>query len=531
MIGNGGRCGLAATAMTAVVLMTAAIAAAAPRGQPERSLAALDAEFEAAAADLVRRCRLAESDDLAALIDGWTLPAADGRQFAFRIPAIVETPATVTTDDTRSIWNDFLAARRARAEGLFAHAIFAAGRHDQLPTRADLAKPGAEQAVPLAQRSCEAIRLVYLALRDDPSHARAREAAGWTRRGDRWEWPEVARRIDQGEEFDPLLGWMPKGRLARQRSDRRPSDRPAVVNGTTATVTDLRRAPQFASDHWEIVSTAEPTATAELATVLETTRLVWLQVFGGFALEPIDLERQLGGRGRSRPHLPYSAILCGSRDQYVAELQRLEPRISISDGLYWQPTRTIWCYAAPALPARDTVRHEATHQLFAESRPDILRMRSEPGRRCGFWAVEAAALYAESLTEAPFGWTLGGRDRGRCPTAREQLVADEFYLPLADLAALGREAFQADERLARLYDQCGGLADFFMNASDGRYREAFVEYLVRVYSGTAAPDTLFRLCGRSGPELDTEYRAFITAAATGRLEAMPRTAEQPEAGP
>jgi hypothetical protein len=324
---------------------------------------------------------------------------------------------------------------------------------------------------------------------------------------------------------------MPKGRLARIRDDRRPPDNPSRRDGTTAPVTDLRRAPQFASDHWEIVSTAEPAATAELAVLLEATRLVWLQVFGGFAVEPDDLERQLAGRGRRRPHLPHSAILCGSRDQYVTELQRLEPRIGISDGLYWQPTRTIWCYAAPALPARDTVWHEATHQLFAESRPDIMRMRAEPGRRCGFWAVEAAALYAESVAEAPFGWTLGGRDRGRCPAAREQLMADDFYLPLADLAALGREAFQADERLAQLYDQCGGLADFFMNASAGRYREAFVEYLVRVYSGTAAPDTLFRLCGRSGPELDTEYRAFITAATTSRLEPMPRTAEQPEAGP
>lgn len=527
----GWRHGLTAAVMAAIVLGFAPPAVAAPRGEPERSLAELDAEFAAAAADLVRRCRLAGSDDLADLIGGWVLPAADGRQFAFHIPARVEPPPAVATEETRSIWDDFLAARRARADGVFAHAVFAAGRHDLLPTRADLATPGADEAVPLAQRSCDAIRLVYLTLRDDPSHARAREAAGWTRRGDRWEWPEVARRIDQGEEFDPLLGWMPKGRLARQRSDRRLSDRPAARDGTTTTVTDLRRAPQFASDHWEIVSTAEPTATAELATVLETTRLVWLQVFGGFALEPVDLERQLGGRGRNRPHLPYSAILCGSRDQYVAELQRLEPRIGISDGLYWQPTRTIWCYAAPALPARDTVRHEATHQLFAEARPDILRMRSEPGRRCGFWAVEAAALYAESLTEAPFGWTLGGRDRGRCPTAREQLVADEFYLPLADLAGLGREAFQADERLAQLYDQCGGLADFFMNASDGRYREPFVEYLVRVYSGTAAPDTLFRLCGRSGPELDAEYRKFITAATTGRLEPMPRTEEQPEAGP
>ena len=479
------------------------------RNPPERSLAEIDEQFSAAAADLVRRCRLAGLDELAGLIAGWPLPAAAGRQFAFAIPPAVEPPAVVATDEAQTIWSDFLAARRARAEGLFAHAVFAASRHDVLPTRADLARPAPGNEVSLTQRSCEAIRLVYLALRDDPAHARAREAAGWVRRGERWEWPAAARRSDRAAEYDPQFGWVPKGRLARLREAEResagPDDKPTIT-------ADLRRAPQFDSDHWEIVSTAPRPATAELAVLLETTRLIWLQVFGGFAVEPAELERRLAGRTRLQPETPHSAVLCGSREQYVAELERLEPRIAISDGLYWQPTRTIWCYAAPTLPASDTVRHEAAHQLFAESRPDILRMRSEPGRRSGFWAVEAAALYAESIAEAPFGWTLGGRDRGRAPAARRQLVEDAFYVPLAELTALGRDEFQSDPRLPQLYDQCGGLADFFMNAHDGRYREPFVEYLVRVYSGTAKTDSLFRLCGRDAPDLDAEYRTFVTAA-------------------
>jgi len=93
-------------------------------------------------------------------------------------------------------------------------------------------------------------------------------------------------------------------------------------------------------------------------------------------------------------------------------------------------------------------------------------------------------------------------------------------VPLSELVALGREDFQADPRLTLLYDQCGGLADFFINARGGRYREAFVEYLVRVYTGTVTPDTLSRLCGRSHPELDAEYEAYVTAVAD-REEATP----------
>jgi len=486
--------------------------AAAPR-PPEPSLAQLDEEFREAAADLVRRSRQAGNDELATLIGGWNLPEAKGRQTALLIPAAIARPAAVTTAAEQSIWDDFLAARKARAARVFAHAVWEAGRHDRRLSRAELTQVAIEPPVAVEQRSCEVIRLTYLTLRDDPGHTRAREAAGWVRRGERWEWPAAARRLDRGDAYDTTFGWMPKSRLTRVRAGERYVAGRWVRGGEDPPPADINRGRQFDSDHWEIVSTAARPATAELAVMLETTRLIWLQVFGGFALEPADLERRLAGRGRLQPEPPHSAILCSSRDQYLTELGRFEPQVSISEGLYWQPTRTIWCYAAPTLAAGDTVRHEATHQLFAESRPDIVRMRSEPGRRCGFWAVEAAALYAESIREVSFGWTIGGRDRGRCPAARQWLVTGEFFLPLIQLAALSREEFQADSRIDKLYDQCGGLADFFMNAHGGRYREPFVEYLVRVYSGTAQPDSLFRLCDRSGLDLDAEYREFITAAA------------------
>jgi hypothetical protein len=492
----------------AVVAYSAGVAVAAPRGEPPKSLAKLDEEYAAAERDLLRRCDLDSHGELAAVIKAWRLPAAEGRQVALAIPSAVETPAGVDTDAERAIWNDFLAARRARAAGLFEQAVFAAAAHDRQPTRTELARPDPE-APALSQRSCEAIRLLFLALRDDPDHERARAAGGWVRRGDRWEWPEAARRFDKAEEYDPQFGWMAASKLGRHRAGER-SLRGRWVKAAEddAMLREVKHGRQFDADHWEIVSTAPPPVTGALAAELEMARLVWLQVFGAFAVEPADLEQRLAGRGRVSPQTPHSAILCGSRDQYADELRQLEPRIEITDGIYWQPTATIWFFADPDRPPAATVRHEAFHQLFAESRPDFLKLQAEPGRRSGFWAVEAAAIYAESIAKADFGWTLGGRDAGRAPAARKLVAVDE-HVPLADLAALGREAFQAHDRIADLYDQCGGLADFLMNAHGGRYREAFVEYLVRVYSGTADPDTLARLCRRSLAELDAEYREFM----------------------
>ena len=103
-----------------------------------------------------------------------------------------------------------------------------------------------------------------------------------------------------------------------------------------------------------------------------------------------------------------------------------------------------------------------------------------------------------------------GLDAGRVPAARERLLEDGFHLPLEDLTALGRADFQAHPQLADLYSEIAGVADFLMNGRGGRYREAFVEYLSRVYSGTADPDTLARLCRTSYAELDAEYRRHLS---------------------
>lgn len=87
---------------------------------------------------------------------------------------------------------------------------------------------------------------------------------------------------------------------------------------------------------------------------------------------------------------------------------------------------------------RTTIRHEAAHQLCAESRP------TSPlaGEACGFWAIEAVACYLEAAEPAAWGWTVGwtvgGPDAGRMPAARRLLIEDGFHVPLEELASLGR---------------------------------------------------------------------------------------------
>lgn len=493
------------------IVMLAVTTARAADKPPARSLADLDTSFASAVSGLARRATAAGDESLARLIAAWPVPPVTDRQTAVRVPSRLARPTEVDTPEEEAIWSDFLTARRSRAAGLFEHAVSAAGGYNRQPTREDVARPDAD-APPTTRRSCEAIRLLYEALRNDPDHERARAAGGWVRRGEEWLWPEAARRLDRGEAYDPAFGWMPKAKLERYRAGERLDRGRWVAADDEAAPRDVKHGREFHSDHWEIVSTAGLAHAAALAIRLEETHDVWRQIFGGYALEPADLEKRLAGRGRVAVGVPHAAVLCAGRAQYVSELAPLEPRIGMTNGLYWTPTKTIWFFvdpeADPPEPDPITIRHEATHQLFTEGRADTEKARQLAGARCGFWAIEAAACYLESVRPTDPGWTVGGRDAGRVPAAKERL--DEgFFVPLEELCGLGREDFQAHDRLQQVYSQIAGQADFFMNGDGGRYREAFVEYLARVYRGTADPESLARLCKRSYPELDDAYRRHL----------------------
>lgn len=474
--------------------------------EPETTLH-LDREWTASATSLERRAKAGGHEQLATLVSGWQLPAAADRQFALAIPAKLEKPGWIDTPDAEAIWTDFCAARRARAEGLFTLAVAAARAHAQPPTRAERAMAVNEQRPPLDQRNCESIRLLYATLREDPDHAQAREAGGWVKRDERWVWPEAARRLDRGDEFSAGFGWLPQGRRARYEAGERFDRGKWVKDDAVLPPKKITAGWRLASDHWQITTTASLGEAAGLARTLEETHDVWRQIFGGFGVEPAELEKLLEGRGRAAARDPFAAMLLADREQYIAALEKLEPAIARTLGIYWTPTRTAWFFDPQDADGGElsTVHHEATHQLFAEMR------KTSPlaGERCGFWAIEAAACYMESLVPTEFGWTLGGRHAGRAPAARERLIDDGFYVPLDELCSLGRRELQADERLPQIYSQISGLADFFMNGEQARYREAFVEYLVRLYTGTVDPDTLAKLCGKSYTDLDDAYRRHM----------------------
>jgi hypothetical protein len=149
--------------------------------------------------------------------------------------------------------------------------------------------------------------------------------------------------------------------------------------------------------------------------------------------------------------------------------------------------------------------------LFQESGQVVANV----ARKNNFWIVEGIACYMESLAAHDDGryFTLGGADAGRMAAARHRLLEDKFYVPLAELVHVGMESLQQDTRIAKLYSQCSGLADFFMHDGNGRYREALIHYLVAIYSGHATTRTLAEATGTNYETLDRQYREFMSRTA------------------
>jgi hypothetical protein len=483
---------------------------------PAGAVVAVDEAFAASVNSLVERAARLGDDRLAALIADWQMPEPSDRQCVVAIPARLERPAWIGEGAAAVVWEDFIAARRRRAADTFEQAVTASRAHRRV-ARITPRDAGDEAAAPVPQRSAAAWTLVFRTLRDDPDHSRARAAAGWVRQGDGWAWPQAARRIARGEVYDADLGWLPRGRLERyRRGDRYDRGRWLSAAEDAARVLDVANGRRFDSDHWEILSPAPLEAAAALAARLEETYTVWQQVFGTIGMAPADLERRLVSRPTARPVEPFAAVLCVDRKQYIAELGHLEPSIARADGIYWTPTRTAWFFhvagdGVEKSPRADTVHHEATHQLCLEA-GDASRTSPLAGERCGFWVIEALACHMESIRPTEHGWTVGGADAGRVPEARSLLEAG-VHVPLAEFAALGRTDFQTHPRLEDLYAEAAGWANFFLNAEEGRYREAFLTYAARVYAGTADPDTLARLCRVSFADLEASYRVSLRAEA------------------
>ncbi len=357
-----------------------------------------------------------------------------------------------------------------------------------------------------AGRLAEGLRLATEALRANPDHADARRALGYTLHDGVWRTEFEQRMHEQGKTWHPKYGWLASGDVAEYEAGRRRLGRRWISTDDDARRhASIQRGWQIATEHYRVTTNHSLEAGVSMATRLETLHGLWLQLFADYAYTPRDVAArfQTGDfpRGSSRlMQISYFA----TRDEYNTTLTADETQIAMTLGIYFDKKRRAYFFAGEE-QHQATVFHEGVHQLFSETRRTSRRV----GELDNFWIIEGIATYFESLEACDGYYRLGGSSAGRLPAARQRLLVDDYYVPLAELVGLGKRDLQQRPDLSPLYSQLAGLTSFLVHGRDGTYRDVLPAYLRAVYTDQVDLHTLAELTGRSSAELDEEYRQYL----------------------
>ncbi len=380
----------------------------------------------------------------------------------------------------------------------------------------DLAKLQTQYAIACYELARRAIRancaslafdLVLAAIHEDPDCEPVRRLLGYQQFRGQWCTQDQISRLRAGQVWHEKFGWLPKAYVPRyEKGQRYAGGRWISAEEDARLHQDIQTGWDVPTEHFSIRTNHSLEAGVELGQKLERLYRVWKQLFVRYYMTEAQVMAMFDGRARSRTADPprHQVVYFRDRQDYIDTLRPTYPGIEISIGAYLENTRRAYFFAGSDANDR-TLYHEATHQLFHESRP----VAPDAARQANFWIIEGIALYMESLHEEDGFHVLGGVDDLRMQAARYRLIHDNFYVPLAEFTSYGMEQFQSDKRIATLYSQAAGLTHFLVYADGGRYRDALVQFLCAVYSGRADANTLARLTGISYSELDQQYRRFV----------------------
>ena len=436
-------------------------------------------------AALAAECAAAGETELADSIRAWAAPEDPQRFYPVLPESLVPLTNDSQSEDSRKSKFDQL--RRARADELYQQARQAA-----------------------AGRGGEAYQILWNVLREDPDQPDARRALGYTLHEGAWLTRFELEKRRSGQVWHERFGWIPQDHVARYEAGERfylgrwiPAEREAELRA------DLSRGWQVLTEHYSIRTNHSLEAGVRLATRLERLHAVWRQLFVTYYASPRQIAEAFVRKPLAPPARRLQVIYYRDRAEYLRELRSEAAQIEITTGFYQGEKEIAYFFAADEedIP---TQYHEATHQLFGESRP-IARGVGADGN---FWIVEGIACYMESLQQRDDGrWTVGGLDAQRVLAARQRFVDDRLYVPLAELTALGMRDLQQHPQIRSIYSEATGLTQFLLHGLDGRYRDATIQYLLAVYTGRDRPTTLQELTGSNYTELDAQYSAYMTKSA------------------
>ncbi|QDU37905.1 hypothetical protein Mal4_22240 [Maioricimonas rarisocia] len=358
-----------------------------------------------------------------------------------------------------------------------------------------------------------AFHLVREVAHHDPDHRRARELLGYVRYGDTWTTPFAASMQRKNFQWHDRFGWLPASHVEKYEEGLRLFNGRWMDAETEARHrTDFDNAWEIPTEHFLIVTNHSLERGVELGQALEDFHRFFVRELAAFFNTPQQMQKLFDGgsaavRGAGSRHIIH---FYRNRQEFVLRLQRKQPNVAISNGLYLPSDRIAYFYHRPEDPQAnmETMYHEVTHQLLGES----VRRTPDVGRDADFWLVEGIACYMESFRRENGELTAGDPDHVRIYWAREYALRQDFIVPMQRLTQMGMREFRLGGDVAtlqRYYAQSAGMTHFFMHYRDGIYREALIEHLARMYSPDARvrrrATTIAELAGVSFETLDQQY--------------------------
>ena len=424
----------------------------------------------------------------------------------------------------------------------------------------------------LAQRSVRrhqaslAYRLALDAIHANPDHEAARRVFGYQKYQNQWHTPYEILMLRSGMVWHEQFGWIEKAHLPHYAAGERLFGVTWIDAANDAALhADIQKGWDIETEHYRIRTNHSIEAAVALGVKLENLHRLWRQIFVGYYSSAADVEalflpappagrigglgtnlpsptekgaggegvflpsptekgagsegtflpspagRGAGGEGpRAMPPSRLEIVYFRDKQQYLRALTPIMPDVGISMGLYVPGNHTAYFFAGSEDSQR-TMYHEATHQLFQQSR----RVGNDIGCKANCWLIEGIALYMETLRRpcvhgAPGDcFLLGGLDDSRMVAARYHLEKKDFYLPFDKLVRMGVQDIQRHPQIVMLYSQIAAMTSFLVHYDDGRYRDALVRCLTATYDGNQDPDLLARTTGIGYAELDRQYQAYM----------------------
>lgn len=456
-------------------------------------------EFQAQLAALAATCDQEQLTDLARDIRQWAIPFEEQPGDVDKLPTRVvpDIPSTLPMPE----FDLRIQVRKARVE--YARKLFLLVKKSQSEKYAS-----------------RAYGLTRELLFHDPDHKAARSLMGYKLAGDEWSTPFILRMEREGNVWDDRFGWIPAKHLPRYEAGERylketgkwvTREREAVMRA------DFKKAWEIRTEHFFVKTNHSQEQGVALAAHVEKFHDYFMRDFAAFFQTPQQMAKLLTGAAEVEEKSLHDIHYFRTREEFVKAIIANCPVANEILGFYYPTDRTAYFFHNPATApeaALETLYHEVTHQLLAESSPRIIPV----GNDRDFWVVEGLACYLESFQVLEDGTiTVGNIDHPRMQAARRQLVVDQEYEPLERFCLMGRIRFQQGERptLQTRYAQATGLAHFFMNYKNGLYKDGFVEFLSQLYSPDdrvrSKAKAIYEILGVPAKDLDAQYVAYIKA--------------------